>query len=70
MCGACASRCSLGSVMTSTQPEFTYHAPHLISKLSEVREWCWDEHVPCTRYGFTWIFECDEDRIKFVLRWG
>jgi len=48
----------------------TYYAPHLISKLSEVRQWCWDEYVPCERIGAKWIFECDEDRIKFVLRWG
>jgi len=51
-------------------PEHTYTAPHLISRLPEIRDWCWDNYVECTRLGATWAFKSDEDRIKFVMRWA
>ena len=49
---------------------YTYHAPHLLQHLRQIRQWCWDEHIPCTRYGTTWIFESSEHRMWFQLRWA
>lgn len=44
-------------------------APHLISKLSEIRQWCWDEYVEVDRQGAHFIFHTEEDKMRFAMVW-
>lgn len=46
------------------------YLPHRSFPLQEVRDWCWDNHVECTRMGPFWFFRSEEDAIMFMLRWA
>lgn len=51
-----------------------YFAPHLTSTkvLSEIRQWCVRENIICIRNGWSneWMFDNEEQRTIFVLRWA
>lgn len=45
-------------------------ARHLLSRLADIRQWCWDQRIVMTRQGVWFIFECENDKMRFRMAWS